>query len=91
MDHMVTMTDEYGREVRFEFLELIPYAGHEYVVLLPADEPEESVGEVVILELEDCQSDSNVESYVSVASEVVLNAVFDIFKSNHRNLFEFTD
>lgn len=91
MDHMVTMTDEYGREVHFEFLDLIPYAGHEYVVLLPADEPEDSVGEVVILELEDCQCDSNVESYVSVASEVFLNAVFDIFKSNHRNLFEFTD
>lgn len=91
MDHMVTMTDEYGREVHFEFLDLIPYAGHEYVVLLPADEPEESVGEVVILELEDCHSDSDVESYVSVASEAVLDAVFEIFKNNHRDLFEFTD
>ena len=91
MDNMVTMTDEYGREIRFEFLDLIPYAGHEYVVLLPADDPEDSIGEVVILEIENCHSDSNVESYVSVESEDILNAVFHIFKNKHSDSFEFVD
>lgn len=34
-DNIITLNDENGNEVEFEFLDLIPYRQNEYVVLLP--------------------------------------------------------
>lgn len=48
-DNMIILNDESENEVDFEFLDLIEYQGEEYVVLLPADETEQS-GEVVCQE-----------------------------------------
>ena len=39
--NIVTLTDEDGEEVNFEFLDLIEYEGENYVILLPADEVED--------------------------------------------------
>ena len=65
-DNILVLNDEEGNEVEFEFLDLIEYEGEEYVVLLPVEEEEtEEPGEVVILKLEDTESDDE-ESYVSV-------------------------
>lgn len=88
-DNMVTLTDENGEEVKFEFLDLIEYEGNEYVVLLPAEETDEA-GEVVILQLEDTE-DEEEESYVSVEDEEVLNKVFEIFKDKFKDEFDFVD
>ncbi len=88
--NIVVLNDENGNEIRFEFLDLIEYESEEYVVLLPVDEEgENDDGEVVILRLED--SDTDEESYVSVDDEGVLNAVFDIFKDKFKDEFNFTD
>lgn len=88
--NIVVLNDENGNEIRFEFLDLIEYESEEYVVLLPVDdEGENDDGEVVILRLED--SDTDEESYVSVDDEGVLNAVFDIFKDKFKDEFNFTD
>ena len=38
MDNIVTLTEESGKEVHFEFLDLIEYEYEEYVVLLPTDD-----------------------------------------------------
>ena len=38
ISNVVVLNDENGAEVRFEFLDLIPYGGHEYVVLMPMEE-----------------------------------------------------
>ena len=89
-DNMVTLTDENGEDVQFEFLDLIEYEGNEYVVLLPAEETEEP-GEVVILQLEDTENDSEEESYISVEDEEVLNKVFEIFKNKFKDEFDFVD
>lgn len=56
MDNIITLTSESG-EVRFEFLDLVEYCGDEFVVLLPADNPDES-GEVVILKMDTIAEDS---------------------------------
>ena len=72
-----------------EFLDLIEYEGEEYVVLLPNDE-EDDAGEVVILKLEDTDSEEE-ESYVSVDDEEVLQNVFDIFKEKFKDEFNFID
>ena len=73
MDNIIILNDEEGNEVEFEFLDLIEYEGEEYVVLLPAEETDDA-GEVVILQVEDI--DTEEESYISVEDEDTLNKVF---------------
>lgn len=89
MDNIVVLNDEDGNEVEFEFLDLIEYEGEEYVVLLPTDEEDET-GEVLILKLEDTESEDE-ESYVSVEDEEVLNKVFEIFKEKFKDEFNFVE
>ena len=88
MDNIIILNDEEGNEVEFEFLDLIDYEGEEYVVLLPVEETEEA-GEVVILQVEDI--DSEEESYISVEDEETLNKVFEIFKDKFKDEFNFVD
>lgn len=88
VDNIIVLNDEEGNEVQFEFLDLIDYEGEEYVVLLPAEETEDA-GEVVILQVED--TDSEEESYISVEDEDVLNKVFEIFKDKFKDEFNFVD
>ena len=89
LDNIIVLNDENGEEIEFEFLDLIEYEGEEYVVLLPTDEEDEP-GEVVILKLEDTDSEDE-ESYVSVDDEDVLQAVFEIFKDKFKDEFNFVD
>ena len=88
VDNIIVLNDEEGNEVQFEFLDLIDFEGEEYVVLLPAEETEDA-GEVVILQVED--TDSEEESYISVEDEDVLNKVFEIFKEKFKDDFDFVD
>ena len=88
VDNIIVLNDEEGNEVQFEFLDLIDFEGEEYVVLLPAEETEDA-GEVVILQVED--TDSDEESYISVEDEDVLNKVFEIFKDKFKDEFNFLD
>lgn len=90
LDNTLILNDEDGNEVEFEFLDLIEYEGEEYVVLLPVEEDTEEPGEVVILKLEDTESEDE-ESYVSVEDETVLNKVFEIFKEKFEDEFNFVD
>ena len=90
LDNTLILNDEEGNEVEFEFLDLIEYEGEEYVVLLPVEEESEEPGEVVILKLEDTESEDE-ESYVSVEDENVLNKVFEIFKEKFEDEFNFVD
>ena len=89
LDNIIVLNDENGEEIEFEFLDLIEYEGEEYVVLLPNDEDEDA-GEVVILKLEDTDSEDE-ESYVSVDDEEVLQNVFEIFKEKFKDEFNFID
>lgn len=89
--NIMTLQAEDGRNVDFEFLDLIEYDGESYVVLLPAEEEEgEESGKVVILRI-DVSDDSEEESYVRVDSDHILNAVFRIFKEKFRDKYHFTD
>jgi hypothetical protein len=89
MDNIITLNSESG-EVRFEFLDLVEYNGGEFVVLLPADDPDES-GEVVILKLDTIDEDAEEESYIGVEDEDTLQAVFNIFKDKFKDEFDFED
>ena len=88
LDNIITLNDEEGNEVEFEFLDLIEFEGEEYVVLLPVEETDDA-GEVVILQVEDIDTDE--ESYTSVEDEEILNKVFEIFKDKFKDEFNFVD
>lgn len=86
MDNVVKLTDEFGNDVLFEFLDLISWDGDEFVVLLPVGAED---GEVVILRLE--ANDDKTESYISVEDEDILMTVFGVFKEKWKSEFDFTD
>ena len=90
-DNTIILNDEEGKEVRFEFLDLIELDNEQYVVLLPAEDKHgEEPGEVVILQVEDTENE-NEESYVSVEDEETLNKVFEMFKEKFKDEFDFVD
>ena len=91
LDNIITLNNENGEEVNFEFLDLVELDNEEYVVLLPVSEEENDEGEVVILKLEDTDEDAEEESYVSVDDEEVLMKVFNIFKDKFKDEFNFVD
>lgn len=86
-DNIVTLNDEFGNEVQFEFLDLVEYNSEEFVVLLPVDDDED--GEVVILKVEELDDDN--DSYTSVEDEDILMAVFQIFKNKFKDEFDFEE
>ena len=83
---ILTLTDEKGNDVDFEYLDCIEYQGKEYLVLLPADE---EATEVVILEVEPV--DEETENYLSVGDEGILNAVYAIFKEKYKDVLVFEE
>ena len=91
LDNIVILNDEDGNEVKFEFLDLVELDDEEYVILLPViDDGVEEEGEVVILKVEDTDSEDE-ESYVSVDDQEILNKVFEIFKEKFKDEFNFID
>ena len=83
---ILTLTDENGQDVEFEYLDCIEYAGKEYLVLMPA---EEEAAEIVILEVEPVDEEN--ENYLAVTDEAVLDAVYAIFKDKFKDVLEFAD
>ena len=81
---ILTLTDENGQDVNFEYLDCIEYEGVEYLVLMPEAEED---NEVVILEVEPVDEEN--ENYLAVEDEAVLNAVFEIFKAKFKDVLEF--
>ncbi len=91
LNNIIVLNDENGEEVQFEFLDLVEYEQEEYVILLPiTNEGEEDLGEVVILKVEETESEDE-ESYVSVDDEETLNQVFEIFKEKFKDEINFVD
>lgn len=90
MDNIIVLKDESGKEVLFEFLDLIEHEGDEYVILLPADDTEES-GEVLILRLESDDENDGDECYSGVHDEETLRIIFDIFREKFKDEFDFGD
>ena len=78
---ILTMTDENGNEVEFEYLDCLEYEGKEYLVLMPN---EEDANEIVILEVEPV--DEEIENYLAVEDEEILNAVYGMFKEKYQDV-----
>lgn len=83
---ILTLTDENGNDVDFEYLDCMEYQGKEYLVLMPADEAET---QIVILEVEPVDDDN--ENYLAVEDEAVLDAVYGMFKEKYKDVLTFED
>ena len=83
---LLTLTDENGNDVDFEYLDSIDYEGKEYIVLIPADDDS---SEIVILEVEPVDEEN--ENYVSVKDVATLDAVYGIFKERFQDILTFED
>ena len=83
---ILTLTDENGADVDFEYLDCIEYQGKEYLVLTPM---EEEAGQIVILEIEPVDEEN--ENYNAVEDEAVLDAVYGIFKERYKDILTFAE
>lgn len=83
---ILTLTDENGEDVNFEYLDCLEYQGVEYLILAPE---EDESGEIVILEIEPVDEEN--ENYLAVEDEAVLDAVFAIFKEKFKDVLTFED
>ncbi len=84
--HILTLTDENGVDAEFEYLDTIEYDGKEYLLLLPLEDEESGI---VILEIEPVDEEN--ENYLAVEDEMVLDAVYSIFKDRYKDVLEFED
>ena len=83
---ILTLTDENGEDINFEYLDCLEYEGVEYLVLLP--EGDEN-NELVILQVEPVDEEN--ENYLAVEDESVLNTVYEMFKEKFQDVLEFED
>ena len=81
---ILTLTDENGQDVDFEYLDCIEYNGTEYLVLMPEGEDE-----IVILEVEPVDEDN--ENYLAVEDEETLDAVYEVFKEKFKDVRNFEE
>ncbi len=85
---IITLIDENGNDVEFEFLDIIEYQGEEYILLIPTEESDDMEG-VVIFRIE--PSEDGEDSFVGIDNDDVLIAVFNIFKEKYKDEFDFEE
>ena len=83
---ILTLTDDKGNDVDFEYLDCIELNGKEYLVLMPCDE---EATEIVILEIEPVDEEN--ENYLAVEDDQILNAVYAVFKEKYKDVLTFED
>lgn len=75
---LITLTDDNGNDVDFEFLGIVEYDNDEFVVLI---ENVEDADEVVIFKIN--ALDEENEEYVAIADDELLQQVYEKFKSEY--------
>ncbi len=81
---ILTLTDENGEDINFEYLDCVEYEGKEYLVLMP-----EESNQIVILEIEPVDEEN--ENYLAVDDEATLDAVYGVFKDRYKDVLQFED
>ena len=85
-ESILTLTDENGEDMQFEYLDCIEYQGNEYLILMPL---EDESNEIVILQIQPVDEEN--ENYLAVEDEAVLDAVYGIFKERYKDVLNFAD
>ncbi|MGN0460372.1 MAG: DUF1292 domain-containing protein [Ruminococcus sp.] len=79
-----TLEDDLGNEVEFELLDVITYKNEEYAVLI---ENTPDVQDLTILKIDSI--DDQEEVYVGIDDEALVQKIFEIFKKNHPDDFNY--
>ena len=87
-ENVVTLTDEDGVEVDFEILDVVPYEGGEYAVLLPVDD-ESDVVDAVILEVLASGEEDEEDMLQGVDDPAVIDAEFGQLNESNKDEFNF--
>ena len=86
-DEPKDVLDNYDEE--FEFLDTVDFAGEKYFVMIPATEDEDEVDcEVYVMKL---VTEDGEEMLEAVDDDAEFSAVYEIFKQNNADEFEFLD
>ena len=85
-ESILTLTDENGEDMEFEYLDCVEYEGDEYLILMPV---EDDSNEIVILQIQPVDEEN--ENYLAVEDEAVLDAVYAIFKERYKDVLNFAD
>ena len=89
-DSIIVLEDEDGTKEEFELVDQIDYEDHDYVVLIPLNNEDEEVEDVVICEVVP-GPDEETDYYIGVENDDILEAVFGIFKQRAADDFNFVD
>ncbi len=88
-DDIIILNDEDGNECRFQFLDMIDYKGREFIVLLSEEEAAKEESDVDILEVVPVPDNPELENYLPVDDDDIIEAVFDIFAANNKDTLDF--
>ncbi|MBQ7858281.1 MAG: DUF1292 domain-containing protein [Oscillospiraceae bacterium] len=83
---ILTLTNENGEDVQFEYLDVIEYQGKEYLFLMPLDDEEDGI---LIMEIQPV--DEETENYLAIEDEALLDTLFGLFKEKFKDYFDFED
>ena len=75
-------------EEDYEFLDTVEYEGDTYFILIPATDSEEIDGEVFVMKLVEIDGEEMLEG---VDDLELFDNVYNIFKENNKDEFEFLD
>lgn len=75
-------------EEEYEFLDTVEFEGNTYFMLIPATEDEEIDGEVFIMKLVEVDGEEMLEG---IDDGELFDKVYNIFKENNKDEFEFLD
>lgn len=82
MDNVVYLNDPDGNAVPFEILDLIELDGVEYIILMPYDSQEEQT-QVFVFEIVPSGDDDELETYIGVEDEAIIDQLYEIFCERH--------
>ena len=88
-DDIIILNDEDGNECRFQCLDIIDYKGREFIVLLSEEEAAKEESDVDILEVVPVPDNPELENYLPVDDDDIIDAVFDIFAANNKDTLDF--
>ncbi len=81
--NVVYLNDSDGNAVPFEILDLIQYEGVDYVILMPYSEDQEDETQVFVFEIVPSENDDELETYIGVEDEKIIDALYEIFCERH--------
>ena len=75
-------------EEDYEFLDSVEFEGETYFILIPATDNEEIDGEVFVMKLVEIDGEEMLEG---IDDGEIFDKVYNIFKENNKDEFEFLD